>query len=110
VARLETMRNGSWQPLECVAAWDGDNTWANFVAFAWEARASRVIVAVNHSAQPSHCYVRLPWPDLAGQQLRLDDLMQPVAYDREGNDLVQRGLYLDVAGWAYHVFSVVALT
>jgi hypothetical protein len=29
-------------------------------------------------------------------------------YDRDGNDLVSRGLFLDVSPWGYHVFEVAA--
>jgi hypothetical protein len=110
VLRLPAVRNGTWQPLEGMPIWEGDSTWANFIAFAWDAPGCRLIVAVNYSPRQSQCYVRLPWSDLAGHRIRLDDLLQPVVYDREGEDLLNRGLYLDVPGWGYHVFSVVALS
>jgi hypothetical protein len=32
--------------------------------------------------------------------------MGPATYDRDGNDVASRGLYLDVPPWAYHVFEV----
>jgi hypothetical protein len=32
--------------------------------------------------------------------------MEEVAYDREGRDLVARGLYLDLPAWHYHVFQL----
>jgi hypothetical protein len=54
----------------------------------------------------SQCYVRLPFPDLAGRPVRLEDLMSPARYDREGSDLVSRGLYLDLPAWGYHVFRI----
>jgi hypothetical protein len=37
---------------------------------------------------------------------RLKDRMDEVAYDREGRDLVARGLYLDLPAWHYHVFQL----
>jgi hypothetical protein len=37
----------------------------------------------------------------------LRDLMDPtVRYEREGAELAQRGLYLDVPGWHHHVFDL----
>ena len=77
------------------------------MAFAWqEAEGERLLVAVNYAPNQSQCYVRLPLPDLDHGQWRLQDLMGDAAYDREGNDLASRGLFLDVAPWQACVFSV----
>jgi hypothetical protein len=53
--------------------------------------------------------VRLPFPDLSGRAVRLKDLMGPASYDRGGDDLVSRGLYLDLLPWGYHVFEMTVL-
>jgi len=37
-----------------------------------------------------------PFPDLSGRTVRLKDLMGPASYNRDGNDLVSRDLYLDI--------------
>ena len=37
---------------------------------------------------------------------RLTDLMGDATYDREGDELQRRGLYLDVPGWQAHVFAL----
>ena len=57
----------------------------------------------------SQCYVRLPFPELGGHAVRLKDLVGPASFDRDGDDLVSRGLYLDMAPWTYHVFEMSAL-
>jgi hypothetical protein len=36
----------------------------------------------------------------------LRDLLGPAQYEREGADLAERGLYLDLPEWGYHVFEV----
>ena len=60
----------------------------------------------NFAGQQSQCYVRLPFPYLAGRMVRLKDLMGPASYDRDGNDLLSRGLYLYLPAWGYHVFEM----
>jgi hypothetical protein len=101
---------GEWRLLECTQAWDGNGTWDGFLAFAWQASAGqrdhRFIVVANYANTQGQCYVRLPFTDLAGRSVRFIDLMSPARYDREGNDLLARGLYLDVPPWHYHVFDV----
>ena len=63
-------------------------------------------MAVNYAANQSQCYVRLPFSDLAGRTVRLKDLMSSRRYERDGDDLQSRGLYLDMPAWGYHVFEV----
>jgi hypothetical protein len=48
----------------------------------------------------------MPFPDLPGKQWRLKDELGNFVYDRNGDDLVSRGLYLDIAGWNYHLFDM----
>jgi len=109
VLRQPTVRVGEWRLLECVPAWDGNWTWECFIAWSWEGQDShRLIAAVNYAGNQSQCYVRLPFPDLAGRAVRLEDLTGPASYDREGSDLVSRGLYLDLPPWGYHVFEMTA--
>jgi hypothetical protein len=35
--------------------------------------------------------------------------MGPASYERDGTDLVSRGLYLDMPPWGFHVFEVLRL-
>jgi hypothetical protein len=110
VLRRSEVRNGTWHLPECLPAWDGNPTSDGFVALAWQGAAGRrLLVAVNYAASQGQCYVRVPWLDLAGHSVRLVDLTSDAQYDRAGNDLVSRGLYLDVLPWAYHVFEVRSL-
>jgi hypothetical protein len=107
VLRQPVVRNGQWQLLECVPAWEGNWTWDCFLAFAWHGPAGeRLLVAVNYAPNQSQCYVRLPFADLGNSPWRLKDLLSTATYDREGNDLQACGLYLDVSPWQASVFSL----
>jgi hypothetical protein len=107
VLRQPVLRQGRWQWLECVPAWDGNWAWNGFLAFGWQGPGGeRLLVTVNYAAHQGQCYVRLPFSDLAGRSVRFNDLMGLASYDRGGNDVVSRGLYLDLPPWGYHVFAV----
>ena len=109
LARLKdpAFRDGDWQLLTCRPAWDGNETSDSFVAFSWTGPGeARRLVAVNYGGHPSQCFVAPPWRDLDGRTWRLQDLTGPAVYDRQGSDLVGRGLYLDMPAWGYHVFAV----
>jgi hypothetical protein len=104
------VRDGDWQLLECRPAWDGNWTSDSIIAWSWHAPdGQRRLMAANYAANQSQCYVRLPFPEVSGHAVRLKDLMGAASYDRDGSDLVSRGLYLDLPPWGYHVFEVTAV-
>ncbi|HUD00373.1 MAG TPA: alpha-amylase family glycosyl hydrolase [Candidatus Polarisedimenticolaceae bacterium] len=106
VLRRRVIRGGEWQLLELAPAWEGNWTWDCFLAFAWSGSGEeRVLVAVNYAPNQSQCYVRLPYSDLRDRRWQLRDLLGDAQYDRDGNDLEARGLYLDLCPWQAQVFS-----
>jgi hypothetical protein len=105
--RQPSLRDGKWNLLECLPAWDGNWTWDCFIAALWCADGGeRRLVAVNYAGNQSQCYVRLVLPDLKGRAVGFTDLMGPTSFDRDGDDLTSRGLYLDMRPWGYHVFEM----
>jgi hypothetical protein len=107
VLRLPVVRDGQWQLLECTAGWEGNWTHDCFLVFAWQSpERDSLIVAVNHAPNQSQCYVRLPFADLAGKKWRLQDQLNPASYERNGDDLQGRGLFLDMDPWKASVFSL----
>jgi hypothetical protein len=110
VLRQRVVREGRWQLLECVSAWEGNWTSDCFIAFAWEGPGGeRLLVTANYAPNQSQCYVRLPFTDLGDRQWRLEDQIGSAVYERDGNDFQSRGLYLDVPPWQASVFSLNAV-
>jgi hypothetical protein len=106
VHRIEA-RNGEWMLLDADPAWDDNWTSDCFICSAWQGADSKVLLSmVNYAPNQSQCYVRLPFGELAGKTVRLKDLMGHEVHDRSGNDLLSRGLYLDVPAWGYNVFEL----
>lgn len=111
VLRMPVARNGQWQLLECVPAWEGNSTWNSFVVCSWKGQhEERLLVPVNYSDTRSQCYVRLPFSDLAGRKWQLQDLLSNTVYERDGNDLLSHGLYLDEPPWKAIVFNLTQKT
>jgi glycosidase len=107
VLHRPAVRGGQWHLLECVPAWDGNGTSDAFIAFAWQdSGGARLLVAVNYANHSSQCYVRLPFFDLGNGRWRLRDLLGEAQYDRPGEQLQVKGLYLDLTPWHYHVFEM----
>jgi Alpha amylase, catalytic domain len=108
--REPILRGGEWRLLECTPAWEGNQSHEALIAYAWQDSAgNRLIVTVNYANHHSQCYVRLPFAGLAERRWRLRDLLGAAQYDRDGDDLQSRGLYLDVPPWQYHVFEMTGM-
>ncbi len=100
------VRGGRWRLLSCRPAWDGNSTGDRFIAFTWDDDAGRrLLVCVNYGSTQGQCYVGLPAEEWRGRRWRLRDLLGGACYERDGDDLAARGLYLDVPAWGGHVFE-----
>ncbi|HEV3165223.1 MAG TPA: alpha-amylase family glycosyl hydrolase [Isosphaeraceae bacterium] len=100
------LHEGRWQLLDCRPAWEGNPTASRFIAFAWDGLdGQRLLITVNFGETQGQCYVGLPFADLRGRTVVLSDQMSPASYDKSGDDLLARGLYLDMPAWGFHVFE-----
>ena len=105
-----TVRDGQWQLLAAAPAWEGNWTADCFLAFAWRGvDAERLLVIVNYAPNRSQCYLRLPFPDLATRRWRLEDLLGGTVYERDGDEIAARGLYLDLEPWQHHILDIKAI-
>lgn len=106
--RRPALREGEWRLLEVAAAWQGNWTSDRLIAWTWEAASERrVLIAVNQAAYQSQGYVSIDFPEIAGRSVRLRDALGPDRYDRSGDELLERGLYLDLPAFGRHVFEVI---
>jgi hypothetical protein len=100
-------RDGDWELLEALPAWSGNGSWDSIIAFAWSgAGGRRALVAVNYADSQSQCYVRPPFDEIRGSQVRFEDRLGSAVYEREGDQVLARGLYLDLGPWDCHVFEM----
>lgn len=105
VLRRPAFQTGRWKLLECAPAWGGNASNENYIAYSWEDSQDHFIVAVNFANDRSQCFVKLPFVDLANTSWQLVDLLSDTSFERDGNDLASRGLFLDEKAWKYYVFS-----
>lgn len=109
--RHAALRDGDWSLLDCAQAWDGNASAAQFIAWRWQgAGGAWLCAAVNYAPQPGQCFVRLAGAARAGRSYRLRDLLGDAIYERGGDDLAARGLYLDLPPWGHHLFEVTELS
>lgn len=105
--RRNEFREGRWKLLSHHAAWAENPTWRNFIAYEWRNDDhEKTWVVVNYGRTQGQCYVEPADESLRGQSLLLRDQMSRTWYQRDGYELCDRGLYLDLPAWGYHIFDV----
>jgi hypothetical protein len=106
VLRHPVFHQGQWRFLPAREAWAGNGSYASFMAHCWTLDEQVRLIVANLGPCQSQGFVPLVWPDLAGQTWQLTDILSGVQYTRDGDDLLARGLYLDMPGYGYHLFRL----
>jgi hypothetical protein len=101
------VHDGAWSLADTAPAWEGNDSHRRLVTFTWSTDNSdlRYLVVVNLADTASQAYVAVA-PSVAGRTVTLTDRVGPERYERDGDDLVQHGLYVDVPAWGHNVFAV----
>lgn len=105
--KKHVFRSGNWELTTCSEAWEGNFSNDNFISFRWDGPGGeKILVVVNYSPRQSQCYVNLPFIGKEDKLWIFHDLMSGTIYERQGNELHDKGLYLDEPPFKYYVFSV----
>jgi len=99
------LREGQWR-LCALNGWPDNTSYNNLAAWCWAAGDERRVVVVNLSPHTSQARVQLPWPDLAGQNWVLEDIMEERLFERSGDEILNMGLFVELAPWGRHLFAI----
>ncbi len=104
VLEQPALRDGRYQPLLPSAAWDGNPGHDRFVAAVWhDALGPRFLLAVNYGPERGQCRLRA---ELGEGVLRLSDRLGAEEYERDGREVRQDGLFLDLPPWGCNLFAI----
>jgi hypothetical protein len=103
-ANQPLFHDGDWRLLER-SGWPNNPSFQNLVAWTWQKDDDRRVIAVNLSDSSLQALIHIPWT--AGANWDLKDLLSDVTYRRDGNDMASRGLYVELAPWAFNFFRFV---
>ena len=64
----------------------------------------RYLIMVNLSDCPVQAQVQVRWADAGRNNWQLIDLFSGAIYERDGDEMLSSGLYVELAPWNYHFF------
>lgn len=101
----EVFRNGDWRLCER-SGWPDNQSCQNILAWCWTKDKERYLIVTNFSDKTSQALIGMPWEDLRGKTWRFNEVLSAEFYVRDGNDLLDAGLYINLGPWKYHFFQV----
>jgi glycosidase len=99
-------KHGAWNLLDTNRAWSDNPTNENFICYLVEHPLQTLLVVVNFASYRGQCFVRIPDRIWLEQSIELRDLLSQERLVRSASDLLERGLFVDMAGWQSHIFTV----
>jgi glycosidase len=101
-------RDGQWSLCER-SGWPDNSSFQNLVAWNWVRHDDRYVIVVNLSDNAVQAHVQIPWGDVRGETWRLSDAFSSATYDRDGNEMLAPGLYVELGPWNCNFFQCVRL-
>ena len=93
-----------------VCAWEENDTHTWMILIKWQSDTkSFTLVVANFATHRSQCYAPLNVANIASHDWEMSDLLSDEKYQRSGEDLQSRGLFLDVGAYAAQCFNFTAV-
>lgn len=105
--RSPALRKGEWM-LCHRSGWPDNDSFLNIIAWCWRNGKDRWIIIINLSDWRSQALVRVPWDALASTSWLLSDAFTGETVERNGSEMTDPGIYVDLPRWGYHFFKISA--
>ena len=101
-------QEGDWTLCERTG-WPDNQSYENVVAWAWNKGEDRYLIVVNLSDSAAQAIIKVACDALRGKQWRLTDLLSDAVYERNGDEMLSPGLYVDLRPWGCHFIRLSGL-
>jgi hypothetical protein len=94
-------KQGEWSLCER-GGWPDNPSFVHLLAWCWRNGEEKYLVAINFSHTRCQGRILLPWADLKGRTCLLVDVMSGDRFERDGDEMLDQGLYVDLEAWKFH--------
>jgi hypothetical protein len=98
-----SFREGQWNLCDRTG-WPDNASFQNLVAWSWLKGDERYLIIVNLSDSPVQARVHVRWAN-SGGNWRLTDKLSEAIYERDADEMLGEGLYVELRPWGYHFFE-----
>ena len=94
---------GTWHMLHTSPAWEGNNSYDNYLTWMWVHNKSYLMVAINYAETKSQCRIFPAIPSLP-PIIIMTDLLGGLSYRKDTKELFTQGLFIEREGFESHIF------
>lgn len=87
-------------------AWKENETYKNFIAIFGRIQGGHYLAVANYSDAQSQCYAYLDISAIPAEDLIFKDITGQSEYKRSKEEIIIRGLYLDMPKYSFHLFKI----
>ncbi len=100
-----TTHDGEWTLLQTHPAWKNNATHSAILVWLWGCGEDWKLVIINYSMIRAQASIR--FPEFLGRKyfVQFRDALTDKVYDRTGEELSQKGFYVDLQPWQAHLFD-----
>ena len=97
--RRHPAMTGDWRML-ATHGWPDNVSHRNLLVWQWTGGGRRLLTVINWSDQRSQARIPLAWgPGMR----RLAEVRDGTVFERDGSELAEQGLYVDLPAWGSHI-------
>jgi glycosidase len=104
----DLFRNGDWSLCDR-SGWSDNHSYLDIMSWCWHKDGEFSLAVMNFSAETSQALVWVPRDKLRGREWRLVDTLTGESYQRNGDEMLDTGLYVDLKPWQCHLFTMLEL-
>jgi hypothetical protein len=97
-------REGQWG-LCGRTGWPDNASFQNLVAWTWVHHGERYLIINNLSDRPVQAQVQVRWAEGGSGKWHLIDVLSGATYERDGDEMLSPGLYVELGPWNFHFFQ-----
>jgi hypothetical protein len=98
---------GDWRLCERTG-WSDNTSFQNILAWSWRRGEDFCLAVVNLSDGAAQANVQIGWDEIRGKSWRLNDTFSGALFERDGDQMLSPGLYVDLQPWGYHFLRFAA--
>ena len=106
VVNKPVFRGGDWRLCERTG-WADNASFRSLVAWTWAKDSEEYLIAVNLSDSALQARISLKRPEVGSDNWLFTDELSGDRYEREGQELAQHGLYVELQPWGCHFLRCV---
>lgn len=96
---------GEWNLCK-VNGWEDNQSCKHLIAYTWRKEKKKNLIIVNYSEISSQGRVKFPFSLNLNLPVKFIDLFSGNLLERDPLEIEREGLYVDLAAWGFHCFSV----